>query len=79
MAVIPGLEMRHEAVQQVCRRFELDHLTDPDARQIAMVFARTATEMIQRITQDDPELTAALEKLADSRDAFIRAKIYTKR
>lgn len=68
---------RHIAVQAVARRFEFDHLTHPDARQIAMSFARTAQEMLMRIKRDDPEVTKGLSSLADARDAFIRAKIYT--
>jgi hypothetical protein len=41
-----------------------------------MAAARFASEMIQRIRRDDPELTKALTSLADARDGFIRAKIY---
>jgi hypothetical protein len=67
---------RHRAVQDAARRFELDHLTNPDARQIAMAMGRVAQEMLVRIPRDDPELTRALTSLADARDAFIRAKIY---
>ena len=43
-----------------------------------MSFARVATEMLQRIRVDDPELTRGLTALADSRDAFMRAAIYQK-
>lgn len=76
MAIIEGLAGRHQAVQDIARRFEVDHLVNPDARQIGMACARLASEMVQRITRDDPELTKALGHLADARDAFIRAKIY---
>jgi hypothetical protein len=70
---------RHKGVQDAARRFDLDHLTNPDARQIAMACGRLAQEMLARISRDDPELTNALNRLADARDAFIRAKIYTGR
>ena len=74
--IIPGVEERHPSIQQVARRFEIGHLTDPDLRQVGMVFARTASEMLQRIRKDDPELTKALDKLADARDGFMRAFKY---
>lgn len=67
---------RHRAVQDAARRFEIDHLTNPDSRQIATSCARLAQEMLARIRTDDPELTRALTSLADARDAFIRARIY---
>jgi hypothetical protein len=34
--------------------------------------------MLNRISTDDPELTKALDSLADARDGFIRATIYTR-
>jgi hypothetical protein len=67
---------RHVAVQNAARRFDIDHLTDPDARQIGMACARLAQEMLARIPSDDPELTRALTSLADARDGFMRARIY---
>jgi hypothetical protein len=78
MAIIQGIEDRHQGIKDACRRFEMDRLSDPDARQIAMAAARFASEMVQRIKRDDPELTKALDKLADARDGFIRAKMYEK-
>ena len=79
MPIISGLEQRDRAVQDAARRFEIGHLTDPDARQIGMASARLASEMIQRIKEDDTELVVGLTKLADARDAFIRAKIYERK
>lgn len=76
MPIISGLESRHHSVQEAARRFEIGHLSDPDMRQIGMAAARFASEMIQRITRDDRELVYALDKLADARDAFMRAKAY---
>lgn len=76
MAIIPGIEERHQAVQDIARRFEVGHLANPDARQIGMACARLASEMVQRVRRDDPELINALTDLADARDGFIRAKMY---
>ena len=70
---------RHRAVQDAARRFELEHLQDPQARQLAMCAAGHANEMLSAIPDDDPELTRALNSLADARDAFIRAAIYTRK
>jgi hypothetical protein len=70
-------EGRHPSITQAARRFEMDHLTRPEARQIATSTARLAQEMLARIHTDDPELTKALTALADARDGFIRAAIYT--
>jgi uncharacterized membrane protein affecting hemolysin expression len=67
---------RHTSITQAARRFEMDHLTNPEARQIATSVARLAQEMLARVKTDDPELTKALDKLADARDGFIRAAIY---
>jgi hypothetical protein len=71
-------EGRHRAIQDAARRFDGDHLTDPDARQISTDYARLAAIMLSRLP-DDPETTRALTSLADSRDAAIRAKIYQSR
>lgn len=71
-------ELRHQAIQDAARRFDIDHLSDPDTRQIGMACARLAQEMLQRIRVDDPELTRALNTLADARDGFMRAVIYAK-
>lgn len=68
---------RHPSIQQAARRFEIEHLTDPDLRQIGMVFARCATECLNRVKRDDPEVTRALLALADARDGFMRAFKYT--
>jgi hypothetical protein len=76
---ILNTENRHPSVQNAARRFETEHLVNPDARQIAMECARLAALMLTRITEDDPELTKALDSLADARDGFIRAKVYTSR
>jgi hypothetical protein len=69
---------RHRAIQDVARRFDGDHLRDPDARQISTDYARLAAVTLARLP-DDPETTRALTLLADSRDAAIRAKIYQSR
>ena len=70
---------RGPAIQAAAERFETEHLTDPDARQIAMEVARLAALMLLRIREDDPELVDGLRDLADARDSFILAKTASKR
>lgn len=72
-----SVEGRHPSIVAVARRFEIEHLTDPDLRQVGMSTARLASEMLARIRGDDVELTKALDKLADARDGFMRALKYT--
>lgn len=69
---------RHQAVTDAARRFEIEHLSNPEMRQIGVSCARLAQEMLSRIRKDDPELTRALNHLADARDAFMRAFNYSK-
>lgn len=77
MAIL-NTDGRHPSIVAVSRRFDIDHVTDPDARQVGMSVARLAAEMLARIRSDDVELTKSLDKLADARDGFMRAVIYTR-
>jgi hypothetical protein len=64
---------RSEAVQEAAKRFEMDTLTHPDSRQVAMATARLAQEMIVRIRDDDVELARGLNLLAEARGVFVVA------
>jgi len=75
MAILE-VENRHPGIKAAARRYEVDHLTNPDARQVGIAFARLASEMLARIKTNDPEVTRGLTLLADSRDAFMRAVVY---
>jgi hypothetical protein len=70
---------RHPDTQEAAARFEIDHILNPDERQVGMAHARLAQEMLQRIRKDGPELTKALHGLADVRDTFMHAIASTKR
>lgn len=59
---------RAEAIVAAAQRFEIDHITNPDARQIGMSFGRLAQELILRIRRDDKGLVEALEALLLARE-----------
>jgi hypothetical protein len=59
---------RSTQVVEAAQRFEIDHVTNPDARQIGMSFARLAQEMILRIRRDEDGLLLTLDKLLQARE-----------
>lgn len=64
---------RSDAVKEASQRLEIDHLRDPDERQIAVSCARLGAEMTRRIKKDSGALAFALSSLVDARDSFIHA------
>jgi hypothetical protein len=61
----------HPSTTAILRWFEYDHLTDPELRQTSRKFHRLAHDLA-----DGPgsaELTVALRKLLESKDAAVRA------
>jgi hypothetical protein len=66
-------EDRHPATQEKARWFDFDHLPS-DQRQVSVEFARMAQTLIARLL-DGPQLTIALQKLLDSKDAAVRQAI----
>lgn len=64
---------RHPGTQQIARWFDYDHLP-PRLQEISKPCHDLAAVMIADI-DDGPELTAALRKLLEAKDAFVRAAI----
>jgi hypothetical protein len=64
---------RQHAVAAVGEFFDSDHLP-PRLREIAGMFEDLATALLREIP-DDPELTVALRKLLESKDAAVRARV----
>ena len=64
----------HPAVAGVLRFFEFGHLPAGPIRDMADVFASFADHLAQTI-DPDPELTVALRKLLESKDAAVRAVV----
>lgn len=68
-----NVNMASEAIQEVALKFEIEHIVNPDARQVGMSFARLAQELCMRIRRDDEGLVECLEMLLEARDAAILA------
>lgn len=64
---------RHPAVTQLLRYFTYEHLP-PSLREISEPFAVLAHDLAAR-GLDGPELTVALRKLLESKDAAVRAAL----
>lgn len=68
-------EGRHPGVQHIARYFEYSHL--PERLQaVSRPCAELAAELI-RVIPDGPELTVALRKLLEAKDAAVRAALDT--
>lgn len=64
----------HPAVAGVLRFFEFEHLPEGPIRETAEAFAEFADFLAVGI-EPDPELTVALRKLLESKDAAVRAVV----
>jgi hypothetical protein len=67
------LRGRHPATVQVCRHFSYTHLPQYLA-EVSFLFATLAVRLLEALP-DGPELTVALRKLLESKDAAVRARI----
>lgn len=64
---------RQHAVAAVAEFFDSDHLP-PRLREVADLYATLATALLAALP-DDPELTVALRKLVESKDAAVRTRV----
>jgi hypothetical protein len=64
----------HPAVAGVLRFFEFEHLPQGPIRETAQWYAHRAYWVASRF-QPDPELTVALRKLLESKDAAVRCAV----
>ena len=65
---------RHPAVEAILRFFAYDHLPPPQ-RVISKRFADLADQLVADPDLDGAELTVALRKLLESKDAAVRASL----
>ena len=65
---------RHPSVGQVARWFDHDHLTGAP-HQVSARCAQLASDILNEIPDDNPELTAGLRKLLEAKDCFVRAAL----
>lgn len=68
-----ALRDRHPATVQVARHFSYTHLPQYLA-EVSFMFAQLAAALLES-TPDNPELTVALRKLLEAKDAAVRARI----
>lgn len=68
---------RHPSIQQVTRFFEFAHLP-AHLQTVSAPFTLTAKTLLDTIPADDPELTVALRKLLEAKDAAVRAAVATR-
>ncbi|MFF5972208.1 hypothetical protein ACFY7C_11885 [Streptomyces sp. NPDC012769] len=69
---------RHPAVANVLRYFAYDHLRTP-LREMSQLYAELAHGLADLPNLDGPELTVALRKLLESKDAAVRAALPTRK
>lgn len=67
---------RHPSTQQLLNFFDYRHLTSDRLRDVSTRFHRLAHELTDTLS-DGPELTVALRKLLESKDAAVRHAVVT--
>ncbi|WP_435173279.1 hypothetical protein [Actinacidiphila sp. bgisy145] len=70
----PDTTGRHPATQQAARHFTHDHLPTHLAA-VSSIFTDAAQRLLDAVQHDGPELTVALRKLLESKDAAVRARL----
>lgn len=69
-----SLDAYHPAVAGVLQFFEADHLPEGPIRDMSLMFRSMAYGAANRV-EPHPELTVALRKLLESKDAAVRAVV----
>jgi hypothetical protein len=67
---------RHPSTVHIAQFFSFGHLTHPRAREVAEAFHDFTANVIGTIA-DSPELTVALRKLLESKDAAVRSVVFS--
>lgn len=65
---------RHPSVRHFQPYFRTEHLPEPLAA-ISRPFGRLADELLGLLTDDTPEVSAALRKLVEAKDCAVRARV----
>jgi hypothetical protein len=65
---------RHPSVQHLVRQFAWAHLPEPLAR-VSAPYGELVATLLDRLTDDGPELTVALRKLRESKDCAVLAMV----
>ena len=65
---------RHPSIQHLVRQFAWAHLP-PALASVSAQYGTLVEELLSRITDDGPELSAALRKLRESKDCAVLAMV----
>ena len=65
---------RHPSVSEKLDYFVYEHLGE-DLRDTSMYCSQLATQILNEIPTDSPQLALGLQKLIEAKDCFVRAKI----
>jgi len=68
---------RHKSIADIMTFFAFQHLPS-HLQETSRLFYEAATALLEQI-DDDPELTVALRKLLESKDAAVRARLRSPR
>ncbi|WP_394621290.1 hypothetical protein JNUCC0626_19995 [Lentzea sp. JNUCC 0626] len=66
---------RHPSVAAIVKHFHQGEHLRSDLAEIAALFHGVVVELLSLIEHDDPELSAALRKLLEAKDAAVRAAL----
>lgn len=64
-----------DPIKHVLRFFEYEHLPEGKIRDASKMCALMARGMVTHTVNHGPELTVALRKLLEAKDAFVRANL----
>jgi len=71
---------RHPSVGSIVRYFDVSHYQRRDAPyEVATAVKLLVEDVLEKIPDDSPELTAGLRKLLEAKDALVRAALDTER
>lgn len=74
MLLVEKHKDRHPSIRLVLRFFEYGHLSDT-GQALSKIFWEAADRMLESVRHDDPEVTVALRKLLEAKDAAVRAAV----
>lgn len=72
--ILDDFEDRNGATLNVLKFFAYGHLSPGPIQEASKQMCNLATDMVDRLP-DSPELTVALRKLLESKDAYVRATV----
>lgn len=65
----------HPSIQAIIKYFEYEHLPPGKLQDVSRSFRDLAHDLVNHYGLDGPELTVALRKLLEAKDAAVRAAL----